>query len=72
MAPGTEQFDFELEIAAVIGRGGADIAVADAESHIFGYMIFCDWSARDIQMANATYSARLRARTLPMVLGRLW
>ena len=27
MAPGTEQFDFELEIAAVIGRGGEDIAV---------------------------------------------
>ena len=52
MAPGTEQFDFELEIAAVIGRGGSDIAVAAAESHIFGYMIFCDWSARDIQMAE--------------------
>jgi 2-keto-4-pentenoate hydratase/2-oxohepta-3-ene-1,7-dioic acid hydratase in catechol pathway len=52
MAPGTEQFDFELEIAAVIGREGSDIAVADAESHIFGYMIFCDWSARDIQMGE--------------------
>jgi len=52
MAPGTRQFDFELEIAAVIGRAGADIAVADAESHIFGYTIFCDWSARDIQMTE--------------------
>jgi 2-keto-4-pentenoate hydratase/2-oxohepta-3-ene-1,7-dioic acid hydratase in catechol pathway len=52
MAPGTRQFDFELEIAAVIGRAGEDIAVADAEGHIFGYTIFCDWSARDIQMAE--------------------
>ena len=52
MAPGTRQFDFELEIAAVIGRGGEDIAFADAESHIFGYTIFCDWSARDIQMTE--------------------
>lgn len=50
MAPDTRQFDFELEIAAVIGRGGEDIAVAQAESHIFGYTIFCDWSARDLQM----------------------
>jgi 2-keto-4-pentenoate hydratase/2-oxohepta-3-ene-1,7-dioic acid hydratase in catechol pathway len=52
MAPGTEQFDFELEIAAVIGRGGGDIAVSQAEDHIFGYAIFCDWSARDLQMAE--------------------
>jgi 2-keto-4-pentenoate hydratase/2-oxohepta-3-ene-1,7-dioic acid hydratase in catechol pathway len=46
----TERFDFELEIGAVIGRGGSDISVVEAESHIFGYVIFCDWSARDIQM----------------------
>ncbi|OLT12747.1 hypothetical protein BJF78_23675 [Pseudonocardia sp. CNS-139] len=50
MAPDTEQFDFELEVAAVIGVEGSNVAVADAESHIFGYTIFCDWSARDIQM----------------------
>jgi 2-keto-4-pentenoate hydratase/2-oxohepta-3-ene-1,7-dioic acid hydratase in catechol pathway len=50
MAPNTQRFDFELEIGAVIGTGGADIAVADAEAHIFGYTIFCDWSARDLQL----------------------
>ena len=50
MAPGTEMFDFELEVAAVIGRAGADIPVAEAESYIAGYTVFCDWSARDLQI----------------------
>ncbi|MEU6662106.1 fumarylacetoacetate hydrolase family protein [Streptomyces sp. NPDC046821] len=49
MAPGSKCFDFELEFAAVIGRTGSDIAVEDAESHIAGYTIMCDWSARDHQ-----------------------
>ncbi|WP_100811390.1 MULTISPECIES: fumarylacetoacetate hydrolase family protein [unclassified Microbacterium] len=50
MAPDTEMFDFELEIAAVIGRVGCDIPLADAESHIAGFMVYCDWSSRDLQM----------------------
>jgi len=41
--------DYELEVAAVIGTGGMDIAAEDAEDHIFGYMIYNDWSARDLQ-----------------------
>jgi len=41
--------DFEFEFAAVIGRGGADIPRDRAMSHIFGYMIYNDFSARDIQ-----------------------
>lgn len=41
--------DFEFEFAAVIGRGGSNIAAADAMSHIFGYMIYNDFSAREIQ-----------------------
>ena len=41
--------DYELEFAAVIGTGGVDIAAEDAASHIFGYTIFNDWSARDEQ-----------------------
>ena len=42
--------DFELEVACVIGRGGKDIAKADAFSHVFGYTIFNDFSARDTQL----------------------
>lgn len=49
ISPGSSAFDFELEIAAVIGVPGADIAEADAELHIAGYTIMCDWSARDLQ-----------------------
>lgn len=41
--------DFELEIAAVIGKPGKDIPVDEAGEHIFGYTIFNDVSARDIQ-----------------------
>ncbi len=45
----TNQLDFELEIAAVIGKAGRDIKPEDAPNHIFGFTIFNDWSARDIQ-----------------------
>ncbi len=45
----TRAMDYELEIAVVIGKGGMDIRPADAPAHIFGYTIFNDWSARDIQ-----------------------
>lgn len=41
--------DFEFEFACVIGKGGKDIPVGEARSHIFGYMIFNDLSARDEQ-----------------------
>ncbi len=45
----TEKFDFELELAAVIGRKGKDISRDQAPDHIAGYTIFNDWSARDVQ-----------------------
>ncbi|KPF80715.1 hypothetical protein IP70_25075 [alpha proteobacterium AAP38] len=41
--------DFEGELAVVIGRGGRDIAVADALSHVAGYACFNDASVRDWQ-----------------------
>ena len=49
MAPGSAWQDFELEIAAIIGVGGRDLSVAEAEAAIIGYTIFNDWSARDLQ-----------------------
>jgi 2-keto-4-pentenoate hydratase/2-oxohepta-3-ene-1,7-dioic acid hydratase in catechol pathway len=42
--------DYELELAVIIGRTGSDIAAAEAAEHIFGYTIYNDFSARDIQM----------------------
>ncbi len=50
--PGCVDLDFELEVAAVIGRAGKDIRPEDAGTHIAGYTIFNDWSARDLQMAE--------------------
>jgi 2-keto-4-pentenoate hydratase/2-oxohepta-3-ene-1,7-dioic acid hydratase in catechol pathway len=41
--------DYELEIAAVIGRKGRDIAKEDAADHLFGFTVFNDFSARDAQ-----------------------
>ena len=48
----TLQMDYELEVCAVIGIGGMDIAPSDAPRHIAGYAIFNDWSARDLQAAE--------------------
>jgi fumarylacetoacetate (FAA) hydrolase len=46
----TQALDYELEIAVVIGKRGINIAPEDAPDHIFGYTIFNDWSARDLQV----------------------
>ncbi len=48
----TDRLDFELETAFVIGRDstlGQPISTAEAADHIFGMLLFNDWSARDIQ-----------------------
>jgi 2-keto-4-pentenoate hydratase/2-oxohepta-3-ene-1,7-dioic acid hydratase in catechol pathway len=45
-----EKFDFELELAMVVGRRGKNIAKADAPGYIAGYTIWNDFSARDQQM----------------------
>ena len=47
--PGSAELDFELEVAAVIGRGGADLTPQQGEESIAGFCIMNDWSARDIQ-----------------------
>ncbi len=49
MPPGCKLFDFELEVAAIVGHDGYNLTVEEAESHIAGYAIFNDWSARDLQ-----------------------
>ena len=46
---GSRRLDFELEVAAVIGRNGASVPAERAADHIFGYTILNDWSARDLQ-----------------------
>jgi 2-keto-4-pentenoate hydratase/2-oxohepta-3-ene-1,7-dioic acid hydratase in catechol pathway len=47
--PGSQQLDFELEVAAVVGLGGSDLDPEDAGPHIAGFAVMNDWSARDLQ-----------------------
>ena len=46
----TEQLDYELEMACIIGREGRDIRREEADAYIFGFACLNDFSARDIQM----------------------
>ncbi|MBB6446220.1 fumarylacetoacetate hydrolase family protein [Bacillus benzoevorans] len=48
----TEKFDYEAELAVVIGRKGKNISEAEASDYIFGYMCANDLSARDVQQAH--------------------
>ncbi len=48
----TNMLDFELEMAFVIGKQtalGESVSTEAADQHVFGMMLFNDWSARDIQ-----------------------
>jgi 2-keto-4-pentenoate hydratase/2-oxohepta-3-ene-1,7-dioic acid hydratase in catechol pathway len=54
----TDKLDHELELAAVIGTRGKDISREDALAHVFGWTIWNDVSARDVQ-----------ARELPIGMG---
>jgi 2-keto-4-pentenoate hydratase/2-oxohepta-3-ene-1,7-dioic acid hydratase in catechol pathway len=45
-----ELLDYELELACIIGTGGVDIARDEALTHVFGWTIFNDVSARDAQL----------------------
>ncbi|MBB5408258.1 2-keto-4-pentenoate hydratase/2-oxohepta-3-ene-1,7-dioic acid hydratase in catechol pathway [Paraburkholderia sp. HC6.4b] len=48
--PESQKFDYEGEIAVIIGRGGRRIAEADAWNHIAGYACYNDGSVRDWQL----------------------
>jgi 2-keto-4-pentenoate hydratase/2-oxohepta-3-ene-1,7-dioic acid hydratase in catechol pathway len=53
LPPTTERLDFELEVGAVIGAvpgsDGRSLSPDEADAHVFGYTVFNDWSARDVQ-----------------------
>lgn len=46
--------DYELEVAAIVGKQGREIDPADASEYIAGFTIFNDFSARDVQMQEMT------------------
>jgi 2-keto-4-pentenoate hydratase/2-oxohepta-3-ene-1,7-dioic acid hydratase in catechol pathway len=49
------QIDYEAELALVIGRGGRNIARAEAMNHVWGYTIVNDVTARDVQMRHGQW-----------------
>ncbi|QWA11457.1 fumarylacetoacetate hydrolase family protein [Sodalis ligni] len=48
----SESTDYEGELAVVIGRGGRNIAKADALTHVFGYTIVNDVTSRTLQQTH--------------------
>jgi 2-keto-4-pentenoate hydratase/2-oxohepta-3-ene-1,7-dioic acid hydratase in catechol pathway len=48
----SEKVDYEAEVAFVVGRRCVDVPEGDALSHLAGYMLFNDLSARDLQFAT--------------------
>ena len=49
------QIDYEAELAIVIGTGGKNIKRADAMTHVYGYTIVNDVTARDVQMRHGQW-----------------
>jgi 2-keto-4-pentenoate hydratase/2-oxohepta-3-ene-1,7-dioic acid hydratase in catechol pathway len=52
--PVSDEVDYELEVAVVIGRDCSDVTPDEAVGVIAGYTIFNDFSARDIQRREMT------------------
>ena len=47
-----KRLDYELELGIYLGKGNAlgdAISISNAENHVFGFCVFNDWSARDLQ-----------------------
>ncbi|GAC1548907.1 MAG: ureidoglycolate lyase [Vulcanimicrobiaceae bacterium] len=52
------RLDWEVELAVVIGRAGANIAVADAPDHVAGYCLAVDFSERHFQFERGGYATK--------------
>jgi 2-keto-4-pentenoate hydratase/2-oxohepta-3-ene-1,7-dioic acid hydratase in catechol pathway len=55
MPIGTQAFDWEVELAAVIGTRARDVPVEGALDHVAGYTVAIDFSARDHNRAPETF-----------------
>ena len=61
--PGTQDFQYEVELVVAIGKGGRNISEGTAESHILGYAVGIDLTRRDLQREAAK-------RGLPWEMGK--
>ncbi|MWV62068.1 fumarylacetoacetase [Helicobacter saguini] len=53
----TKQLDYEVELAVIIGTDARNVSENDTHSHIFGYSIMNDISARDLQLKHKQWYA---------------
>lgn len=60
----TQQLDYEVELAVIIGKRGRHIKREDAYDYIAGYTILNDVSARDIQLAEAKYGNHMIGKNM--------
>ncbi|MDO6962893.1 fumarylacetoacetate hydrolase family protein [Rhizobium alvei] len=51
----SDKLDYEVEMVAIIGKGGRHISREDAAKHVFGYAVGNDVSVRDWQMKTAQW-----------------
>jgi 5-carboxymethyl-2-hydroxymuconate isomerase len=51
----TKRVDWEVELAVVIGKTATRVSVEDALSHVYGYTVANDVSARDVQFADGQW-----------------
>ncbi|HEY8921180.1 MAG TPA: fumarylacetoacetate hydrolase family protein [Candidatus Limnocylindria bacterium] len=50
----SQELDYELEVAALVDTPVSDLSAERAEEAIGGYLVFNDWSARDLQREETT------------------
>jgi len=51
-----KQLDYEIELAVIIGKTCKNVDESGSKDYIFGYMVFNDVSARDIQMRDKQFT----------------
>ena len=59
----TSNYHYEIELVAAIGKGGSNIALQDAPSHVWGYAVGLDMTRRDLQM-------KMREMGRPLEIGK--
>jgi 2-keto-4-pentenoate hydratase/2-oxohepta-3-ene-1,7-dioic acid hydratase in catechol pathway len=66
----TQELDYEVGVACVVGRRGRDLHAADADDVIFGYTLVNDWTARDVERDEvATGMGPAKSRDFATSLG---
>ena len=59
----TKNYHYEAELVACLNKGGRNIKVADALSHVYGYTLGLDMTRRDLQLSAAA-DARPKEKTI--------